>query len=100
MAVLAGGHGRVYPAENVPLLERLLERGAAVSEMPIAGSRADATFPRRNRIVSGLSLGVVLVEAARRSGSLITARFALEQGARSSPSPARRSTRGRTVRTP
>lgn len=80
VAVLAGGHGRVYPAENVPLLERLLERGAAVSEMPIGWEPRGRDFPRRNRIVSGLSLGVVLVEAARRSGSLITARFALEQG--------------------
>ena len=80
VAVLAGGHARIYPAENVPLLERLLERGAAVSEMPIGWEPRGRDFPRRNRIVSGLSLGVVLVEAARRSGSLITARFALEQG--------------------
>jgi DNA processing protein len=80
IAVLAGGHERVYPAENVPLLERMLERGAAVSEMPIGWEPRGRDFPRRNRLVSGLSLGIVLVEAARKSGSLITARFALEQG--------------------
>ena len=80
VAVLAGGHDRVYPAENEPLLERLLERGAALSEMPLGWEPRGRDFPRRNRLVSGLSLGVVVVEAARRSGSLITARFALEQG--------------------
>jgi DNA processing protein len=81
VAVLAGGHDRVYPAENLPLLERIVaEGGAAVSEMPVGWEPRGRDFPRRNRIVSGLSYGVVVVEAARRSGSLITARFALEQG--------------------
>lgn len=80
VAVLAGGHARIYPAENEALLARLLERGAAVSEMPIHWEPRGRDFPRRNRLVSGLSLGIVLVEAAQRSGSLITARFALEQG--------------------
>ena len=81
VAVLAGGHDRVYPAENGPLLERILgEGGAVVSEMPFGWEPRGRDFPRRNRIVSGVSLGVVVVEAARRSGSLITARFALEQG--------------------
>jgi DNA processing protein len=81
VAVLAGGHERVYPADNEPLLEALLaEGGAAVSEMPLAWEPRGRDFPRRNRIVSGLSYGVVVIEAARRSGSLITARFALEQG--------------------
>jgi DNA processing protein len=81
VAVLAGGHERVYPSENVPLLDAILAAGgAAVSEMPIAWEPRGRDFPRRNRIVSGLSYGVVVVEAARRSGSLITARFALEQG--------------------
>ena len=81
VAVLAGGHDRVYPAENEPLLERMVaEGGAALSEMPFGWEPRGRDFPRRNRIVSGLSLGVVVVEAARRSGSLITARFALEQG--------------------
>jgi DNA processing protein len=81
VAVLAGGHARVYPADNEPLLEKIVaEGGAAVSEMPIEWEPRGRDFPRRNRIVSGLSYGVVVVEAARKSGSLITARFALEQG--------------------
>lgn len=81
VAVLAGGHDRIYPAENVPLTERILaEGGAIVTEMPLGWEPRGRDFPRRNRIVSGLSYGVVVVEAARRSGSLITARFALEQG--------------------
>ena len=80
VAVLAGGQDRIYPAENKPLVDELLEHGAALSEMPIAWEPRGRDFPRRNRIVSGLSHGVVIVEAARGSGSLITARFALEQG--------------------
>ena len=81
VAVLAGGHSRVYPADNEPLLERMVEEGgAALSEMPIEWEPRGRDFPRRNRIVSGLAYGVIIVEAARRSGSLITARFALEQG--------------------
>jgi DNA processing protein len=80
-AVLAGGLNKVYPAENEPLLASILEAGGAVlSEMPIGWEPRGRDFPRRNRIVSGLSFGVVVIEAARRSGSLITARFALEQG--------------------
>ncbi|PVE23149.1 DNA-protecting protein DprA [Microvirga sp. KLBC 81] len=81
IAVLAGGHDKVYPSENEPLLLAIVERGGAViSEMPMSWEPRGRDFPRRNRIVSGLSYGVVVVEAARRSGSLITARFALEQG--------------------
>lgn len=80
IAVLAGGQDRIYPEHNLPLLDELLERGAAISEMPFGWEPRGRDFPRRNRIVSGLSLGVVVVEAARKSGSLITARFALEQG--------------------
>ena len=81
VAVLAGGHDRVYPAQNEPLLQAILEQGGAViSEMPMGWEPRGRDFPRRNRIVSGLSYGVVVVGAARRSGSLITARFALEQG--------------------
>lgn len=81
VAILAGGHDRIYPKENEPLLRRILENGgAALSEMPFGWEPRGRDFPRRNRIVSGLSYGVVVVEAARRSGSLITARFALEQG--------------------
>jgi DNA processing protein len=80
IAVLAGGHDRVYPAEHGDLLESILTEGAAVSEMPLAWEPRARDFPRRNRLISGLSLGVVIVEAARRSGSLITARLAGEQG--------------------
>src|SRR5262245_22378912 len=80
VAVLAGGHDRIYPAEHVALLEELLAEGAAISEMPFTWEPRAHDFPRRNRLISALSLGVVVVEAARRSGSHITARFAAEQG--------------------
>jgi DNA processing protein len=80
VAVLAGGHDRVYPPEHVDLLEQILSEGAAVSEMPLGWEPRARDFPRRNRLVSGLSVGVVIVEAARRSGSLITARLAGEHG--------------------
>ena len=74
VAVLAGGQDRVYPPEHADLLNDILGAGLALTEM-----RA-RDFPRRNRLISNLSLGVVIVEAAKRSGSLITARLALEQG--------------------
>ena len=81
IAVLAGGQDRIYPAEHVELLDKILiNGGAAISEMPLAWEPRAHDFPRRNRLISGLSLGVVVVEAARRSGSLITARLAGEQG--------------------
>ncbi len=80
VAVLAGGHAKPYPPEAAPLLPRIAESGAIVSEMPLAWEPRGRDFPRRNRIVSGLALGVVIVEAARGSGSLITARLAAEQG--------------------
>ena len=80
VAVLAGGLDEVYPPQNIPLLQRLLAEGAAISEMPLSLAPRGRDFPRRNRLVSGLSLGTVVVEAARKSGSLITARFANEQG--------------------
>ena len=80
IAVLAGGHDRLYPAEHSDLLETILAEGAAISEMPLAWEPRARDFPRRNRLISGLSVGVVIVEAARRSGSLITARLAGEQG--------------------
>jgi DNA processing protein len=80
IAVLAGGLDEVYPPQNIPLLERICERGAALTEMPLGWVPRGRDFPRRNRLVSGLALGTVVVEAARKSGSLITARFANEQG--------------------
>lgn len=81
VAVLAGGLDRIYPSEHAGLAERIAaEGGAVLSEMPPGWEARNRDFPRRNRIVSGLSLGTVVVEAARRSGSLITARLANEQG--------------------
>ncbi len=81
VAVFAGGVDHLYPAENAGLAERIVGAGGAlVSEMPLGWEPRARDFPRRNRIVSGLALGVLIVEAAERSGSLITARFAAEQG--------------------
>jgi DNA processing protein len=80
VAVLAGGQDCIYPPEHASLLGQILERGAAISEMPFGWEPRARDFPRRNRLIAGLSLGVVVIEAARRSGSLITARLALEQG--------------------
>jgi DNA processing protein len=79
-AVVAGGVDIVYPPENAALYERIKAEGCIVSEMPLGQSPQARHFPRRNRIISGLSRGVVIVEAAEASGSLITANFALEQG--------------------
>ncbi|MGB6230486.1 MAG: DNA-processing protein DprA, partial [Litorimonas sp.] len=79
VGVLGGGVDHIYPRQNAELHLEMRERGLLVSESPL-GYRATARdFPRRNRLISGLSLGVVVVEAAERSGTLITARFALEQ---------------------
>jgi DNA processing protein len=80
VAVLAGGHDRIYPAEHEDLLTALLGQGGAISEMPLGHVPRARDFPRRNRLISGASLGVVVIEAAHRSGSLITARMAAEQG--------------------
>ncbi|MEP9353147.1 DNA-processing protein DprA [Xanthobacter sp. KR7-65] len=80
VGVFAGGLTRPYPPENLALIEKVAQDGAVVSEMPIAWEPRARDFPRRNRLVSGMALGVVVVEAAERSGSLITARLALEQG--------------------
>ena len=78
--MLAGGQDRIYPPEHEDLLFALLEAGAAISETPLGHVARAHDFPRRNRLISGASLGVVVVEAAQRSGSLITARMANEQG--------------------
>ena len=80
LGVLAGGLDRPYPPENHDLIEEICARGAVLSEMPLGYEPRGRDFPRRNRLVSGLSLGVVVVEAERRSGTLITARFARDQG--------------------
>jgi DNA processing protein len=80
VAILAGGIDNVYPEENRDLYESIAERGAILAEMPIGTEPQARHFPRRNRLISGISLGIVAVEAAARSGSLITARYALEQG--------------------
>jgi DNA processing protein len=80
IAVLAGGHDRLYPPEHAELVEAILPSGIVLSEMPFGWEPRARDFPRRNRLISGLALGVVIVEAAKRSGSLITARLALEQG--------------------
>ena len=80
VAVVAGGADVVYPEENRGLYDALVERGAVVAELPLGTEPQARHFPRRNRIISGMARGVVVVEAAAKSGSLITARFALEQG--------------------
>jgi DNA processing protein len=80
VAVLAGGHDQIYPPEHAGLADAILAQGALVSEMPLGWQPRARDFPRRNRLISGLAAGILIVEAAKRSGSLITARFALEQG--------------------
>jgi DNA processing protein len=80
VAVLAGGIDVVYPPENAALQEAIGARGCLVTEMPFGFVPRAKDFPRRNRIISGIALGVLIVEAARRSGTLVTARFAAEQG--------------------
>lgn len=80
IAVVAGGADVVYPPEHADLMRAIAERGAVISEQPPGAEPTARDFPRRNRLISGLSLGVIVVEAAARSGTLITARFALEQG--------------------
>jgi DNA processing protein len=80
LAVVAGGVDVVYPPENQGLYEDMVAQGTVLSEQPLGTRPTARHFPPRNRLISGLSLGVLVVEAAPRSGSLITARMALEQG--------------------
>lgn len=81
IAVLAGGLDRPYPPENIGLLDEITSgSGAVISEMPFGWEPRAQDFPRRNRLIAGLSLGLIVVEAAQRSGSLITARLAGEMG--------------------
>lgn len=80
VAVLAGGIDNIYPPEHAALHARISEQGCLVSEQPPGFAPRGVDFPRRNRIISGLSLGVLVIEAAKRSGTLVTARMAGEQG--------------------
>jgi DNA processing protein len=80
MAVLGCGVDRAYPPDHEKLYQRISESGAVISELPIGTKPLAHHFPARNRLISGLSLGVVVVEATEKSGSLITAGLALEQG--------------------
>lgn len=80
IAVLGSGHDHIYPPENIKLYKEITENGAVITEFANDVEPLPYNFPQRNRIISGLALGVVVVEAARNSGALITADFALEQG--------------------
>ena len=80
IAVIGTGIDRVYPARNRDLAREIAERGVVVSEFPLGTPALKENFPRRNRLIAGLALGCLVVEAAERSGSLITARLAGEQG--------------------
>ncbi len=80
IAVMGNGLSVVYPARNIKLMEKIIESGAIISEFPMGMRPLRNNFPRRNRVISGLSLGTLVVEAPKRSGALITAEFALDQG--------------------
>ncbi|WP_169568633.1 DNA-processing protein DprA [Sneathiella limimaris] len=80
LAVVGGGVDIVYPKENQELYEQIRDRGCIIAEQPLGTQPQARHFPRRNRIISGVSLGILVMEAAPKSGSLITARMALEQG--------------------
>ncbi|MBM3255792.1 MAG: DNA-protecting protein DprA [Candidatus Omnitrophica bacterium] len=80
IAVMGSGFNNIYPPENKKLAQEISENGAVISEFPIDAPPLKEHFPQRNRTISGLALGVLVVEAAKNSGALITADFALEQG--------------------
>ncbi|MBN1353506.1 MAG: DNA-processing protein DprA [Candidatus Omnitrophica bacterium] len=80
ISVLGSGHNHIYPRENKKLYEAIAKSGAVISEFPSDVPPLKPNFPRRNRLISGMSRGVLVVEAPKRSGALITANFALEQG--------------------
>ena len=80
IAVIGSGFNYLYPEENRNLAQEISENGAVISEFPLDAKPMPQNFPRRNRLISGMSLGVLVVEAAKNSGALITADFALEQG--------------------
>ena len=79
VAVIAGGIDHIYPPENTKLFEQIAQEGLIIAELPLGSKPLGHHFPQRNRIISGMSLGTAIVEATLKSGSLITARFALEQ---------------------
>jgi len=80
IAVMGSGFNHIYPPENRELIDEISRNGAVISEFPMDAKPLRQNFPRRNRVISGLALGVLVVEAAQNSGALITADFALEQG--------------------
>jgi len=79
-AVLGSGLANIYPRENTKLFHKIVATGAVISEFPMQTDPIAYNFPRRNRIISGMSLGVIVIEAFERSGALVTSRLALEQG--------------------
>lgn len=80
IAVLGSGIDRIYPPEHIPVAQEIIKNGAIISEFPLGTRALPGNFPIRNRVISGLSLGVVVVEAGVKSGAMITVSYAAEQG--------------------